>query len=168
MALVGIGHELRGDDAAGMRVAQGFSERVETTANNLAWLILEGGPAPENVTGALRRFRPHLILMVDAAQMDEPAGTIRWLNPQETDGLGASTHSLPFSVLATYLTAELGCEVALIGIQPAANQLDTPLTAAVEQAVTEIIRCLSSMISLSKLGRIKPDQGKTLPGKFDV
>jgi hydrogenase maturation protease HycI len=151
LALVGIGHELRGDDAAGLKVAHGLRERFgtagETAVNGLVWLVLEAGPAPENVTGALRRFRPDLVLFIDAAQMDEPAGTIRWLTPQETDGFGASTHSLPFSVLATYLTAELGCEVALIGLQPAANRLGVSLSPAVAHAVNQLAAGLPTVVS---------------------
>ena len=40
---------------------------------------MEAGPAPENFTGPLRRFRPDLVLLVDAAQMDAEPGTIGWL-----------------------------------------------------------------------------------------
>ena len=42
-----------------------------------SFLCLSAGAAPENCTGLLRRFRPDLVLLVDAAEMGEAAGAVR-------------------------------------------------------------------------------------------
>jgi hydrogenase 3 maturation protease len=105
--------------------------------------VVEGEHAPENHTGSLRRFKPDLVLLVDSAQMNEPPGTIRWLSWEETTGLSASTHTMPPYMLARYLSTELNCQVALIGIQPAHTGLDSPLSPAVQEAVDEIVRVLT-------------------------
>ena len=118
VAIVGIGHELCGDDAAGLHLACTLQTLA---ADNERLLVIEAGPAPENFCGTLRRFYPDLVVLADAAQMGMQPGTVRWLPWQETTGLSASTHTLPLHILAQYLTAELGCEVALLGIQPAQN-----------------------------------------------
>ena len=76
-AMLGIGHELRGDDAAGLEVARRLQALVVGQPDSL---ILETGPVPENFTGPLRRFAPDLVLLVDAALMGEPAGAVRWLD----------------------------------------------------------------------------------------
>ena len=123
MAVVGVGQELNGDDAAGVQVAQALSRRQRAGWSDasrpvpFSLLVIEGGHAPENCTGAIRRFAPDLVILVDAAEMGDPPGTIRWLDWHEAVGLDASTHSLPPSMVARYLAAELSCEVALIGIQ---------------------------------------------------
>ena len=130
VALVGVGHELRGDDAAGLAVAR----RARPWAGERL-LVLEGGPAPENVTGVLRRFAPQLVLLVDAAEFGAEAGAVRWLTPDMVEGLSATTHTMPLSMLATYLEQELNCRVYLVGIQPGQNGIDQPLSAAVEKAV---------------------------------
>lgn len=132
VAVVGVGHELRGDDAAGVAVARGIRP-------TLSCIVIDAGPAPENITGVLRDYEPTLVILVDAAQMDAPAGTVRWLDVTALDGLSASGHTLPLSVIARYLETELGCSVALIGIQPAQNHFDAPLSPAVAAAVNEVI-----------------------------
>ena len=138
VAVLGIGHALRGDDAIGLWLATRL-KALAAGCNRL--LALEAGPAPENFTGTLRRFQPDLVVMVDAAFMEAPtAGAIGWLNWQDTSGFSASTHTLPLHLLATYLTAELGCEVALIGIQPAQLTIDAALTPEVQQAAEEICK----------------------------
>ena len=148
VAIVGIGHELRGDDAAGVSVARSLQLAVgsihELTLRELPLLVIDAGAAPENFTGQLRRFDPDLVLLIDAAQLNEAPGTIRWLDWQETSGLSASTHTLPPHVLAEYLVNELNCEVALIGIQPQGNEFDAPLSPPVQQAVADLARTLAT------------------------
>lgn len=136
--LVGIGADLRGDDSAGLAVVRAWLGE-QRSPNEPVLLILEGGPAPENLTGKIRAFQPELVLLIDAAHMDEPPGTIRWIPLDTIDGMSASSHSLPLSILAEYLTAELGCEVAVLGIQPGQNEIEAELTPAVRAAVGKIV-----------------------------
>jgi hydrogenase 3 maturation protease len=150
--VIGIGQEMRGDDAAGPEVARRLVARSRPPEARPALaptlLILDAGPAPENQTGPLRRFAPDLVILVDAARMEEPPGAVRWLPWQETAGLSGSTHTLPPSMLATYLTAELGCEVALLGIQPQAIDFDAPLSTAADQAVEEVVAGLAEILQV--------------------
>ena len=140
-AVVGVGHELRGDDAAGCAVAHTLAPLAEAHSHVL---VLDAGAAPENQLGPLRRFGPDLVIFVDAAQMGERAGTVRWFSPDETTGVSASTHTLPPAVIAQFLELELGCEVALIGIQPEQNALGTPMSAAVQPAIAEVVHMLAA------------------------
>ena len=142
IAIVGVGHELRGDDAAGVVVARGLQPLV---AGRDERLVIDAGPVPENHTGLLRRFDPDLVLLVDAAQMYEAAGVVRCLAWQDTAGLSASTHTLPLHVISSYLTFELGCEVALLGIQAADTSLCGPLSPAVQEAVDTVVQALAGV-----------------------
>ena len=144
VAVVGIGSELNGDDFAGIALAQELGRRVNGQAN---LLVIDAGPAPENASGLLRRFGPDLVLLMDAAQMDAEPGAICWLDWQDTAGVSASTHSLPLHLVASYLTAELGCHVALIGIQPGHNMISKPLSPAVIKAVQDIASDLSDALT---------------------
>lgn len=144
VAVVGIGHELNGDDGAGIAVARALLARAGALSR---LLVLDAGPAPENTTGALRTFAPDLVVFVDAAQMNEPPGTVRWLAWQDTTGISASTHTLPLHVLAQFLTADLGCDVALIGIQPQQNRLDAPLSPPVRAAVESVVDALAAALA---------------------
>jgi hydrogenase 3 maturation protease len=145
VAILGVGHAFNGDDAAGPTVARALQASL---ADQDRLLVIDAGPAPENQTGRLRLFHPDLVLLVDAAQMNEIPGVVRWLSWQETTGISASTHSLPPYVLAQYLTAEFGCEVALLGIQPLRNLADQPLSPVVQAAVNEVVQGLGEALSV--------------------
>jgi hydrogenase 3 maturation protease len=112
-------------------------------------LVMDAGHAPENATSQLRRFRPKLVLLVDAAEMGETPGTIRLIDMDEIEGMSASTHSLPLSMLANYLVLELGCDVQLLGIQPKSNQVGESASPEVMQAVHEIVDDLLQTFSFA-------------------
>ena len=137
VCLVGVGSDLRGDDSAGIWLARALlqDERITRMSNIL---IVEGGLAPENHTGAMRAFQPDIVLLVDAAHLDEPPGTVAWVSLDTIDGMSASSHSLPLSMLAGFLTLELGCEVAVLAVQPGQNEFDTGLSPTVRTAVEQI------------------------------
>jgi hydrogenase 3 maturation protease len=139
VAIVGIGHELCGDDAAGVVAARAL-RRLGLAAEHL--LVIDAGPAPENSTGPLRRFAPDLVLLIDAAQMGAPPGAVRWVDWRAASGLSASTHTLPCTTLGRYLVAQLGCEVALLGIQPAGTSIGARLSGVVRRSVQMLVQRL--------------------------
>ena len=145
VAVLGIGHELCGDDAAGIILARELNARAGIYEGLLA---LETGPAPENFTGTVRRFSPDLVLLVDAAQMDGAPGEIRWLDWQNLSGISASTHTMPLDIIVAYLTAELGCQAGFLGIQPAGNAVGAPLSPQVQEAVESTVQTLMQVLTV--------------------
>ncbi len=151
VALVGIGHELRGDDAAGVAVTRLINRWVHSPSLQ----VIEAGAAPENCCGLLFRFRPDLVLFVDAAQMGAEPGTVRWLDwdlikSGDVAGFNVSTHTLPLQILANYLTVELGCPVGLLGIQPADISMGDSLSPVVTLAVEATARALMDLLSVAE------------------
>jgi hydrogenase 3 maturation protease len=110
-------------------------------------LVIDAGHAPENRTADLRRFAPEAILLIDAAELDELPGTIRWIEIDEIEGMSASTHTLPLSILAKYLTLELNCRIAFIGIQPKSNEVGETLSTEVAGAVNLLAGILIESLS---------------------
>ncbi|HSV85180.1 MAG TPA: hydrogenase 3 maturation endopeptidase HyCI [Levilinea sp.] len=136
LAILGIGHELYGDDGVGLHAAR----RLQAACGQLPdVLVIEAGPSPENFTGPLRRFKPDLVVMIDAVDMGEPPGSLRWIEWPDVDGLSAATHRMPPGTLATFLMRELGCQVALLGIQVGEIAFDRPLTPEVSAALKAIL-----------------------------
>jgi hydrogenase 3 maturation protease len=144
VAILGVGNELNGDDAAGMLVARGLRKEM---GENDHLLVIEAGPAPESFSGPLRRFRPDLVLLVDAAELGLPPGSAAWIDWSEADAAAASTHTLSPSLFAQFLIAELGCRVAMIGIQPEHLDFDQPVSEAVRRGVERVTRLLMRSIS---------------------
>jgi hydrogenase maturation protease HycI len=147
LAVLGVGHELYGDDAVGVWLAGRLKEMAPISESLLA---IQGGPAPENFTGVLRRYKPDLVLLVDAALMNLEPGMIGWLSWRDTSGFSASTHTLPLHILASYLTAELNCEVTLLGIQPAQTQVGAPLSPEVQEAAENITKSIIEILEVSR------------------
>lgn len=155
IAVVGIGNELNGDDAAGVLVARRLQEkpRLKALASNSggspdqpALLVLDTGPAPESFTGPLRRFQPDLILLVDAAELGELPGAIRWFEWDAVDGMSGSTHTLPPSMFARFLMNETGCHVMMIGIQPRQLDFDAGVSREVMGAVETLSLALETWL----------------------
>jgi hydrogenase 3 maturation protease len=140
---VGVGQELRGDDVAGLLVIRELQTRG---ARSHAPLCVEAGPLPESATGPLRKHAADLAIFIDAADMGAAPGTIAWLKPEDLTGVSALSHTLPLSVLFHLLEEELGCETAILGIQPEQMEFDTPASvsvlAAAHQVANEVMNVL--------------------------
>ncbi len=143
VAIVGIGNTLQGDDAAGVETAHDLSLLIDDCEHVI---VVNAGSAPENLTGVLRRFDPDWVLLIDAAEMGEEPGTLRWLDWSEANGISASSHTLPLSVLSRYLVEELKCEVALLGIQPQALSFGGPLSGPVQHAVDRLVAEICALL----------------------
>lgn len=144
LAILGIGNELNGDDSAGVVVAQKLLKRLKIQPN---LLVMNCGSIPENATGALRRFHPDLVMMIDAADMGDPPGTIRVLEPQEISGFSASSHTLPLTVLTKYLQQEFSTKAHLCCIQPLTLEFDTGLSSPVKKSINQIV---TELVTLQK------------------
>jgi hydrogenase 3 maturation protease len=147
VAILGVGNPLRSDDAAGVLVARALAQRDGGRDTDRV-LIIDAGQAPENRTGELRKFSPDVVLIIDAADMGEKPGTVQWIPEESIEGMSASTHSLPLSMLAHYLKLELNCAVAFLGIQAASNEVGERVSTEVLQAIEEIVDVLDELIRL--------------------
>ncbi|MBI9051237.1 MAG: hydrogenase 3 maturation endopeptidase HyCI [Anaerolineaceae bacterium] len=140
VVILGIGNEFNGDDAVGPWV-------LETLKGQLPFfeslLLINGSNAPENFTSPIRKFNPDLVIMIDAADMQQPVGSIDWVDWQHADGFSASTHTLPPHVLGKFLLHELKTNIAVIGVQIEQVEFDTPMHPLVQKAGNELIRALS-------------------------
>jgi hydrogenase 3 maturation protease len=144
VSFLGIGNVLNGDDAAGVWLARRLISLIPQSDK---LLILNCGQVPENAVGALRRFKPNLVILLDAADFGGLPGEIRWIDPQDTSGFSASSHSLPFSVLSGYLTREFKCDVGLLGIQPSSLDFDAGLSSPVKNSIAEMLQYLVETLS---------------------
>jgi hydrogenase 3 maturation protease len=142
---VGIGSELHGDDAAGVRVVERLGHARSVRRCRLL-LCLSGGNAPENVTSPVLAFDPALVLFVDAADLGAPPGTAQLVAPAEIAGVSFSTHTLPLPVLLTYLRGSCAAESYALAIQPASIAFGDELSPAVQQAVLDVATAIRAAI----------------------
>lgn len=143
VAILGLGSEEWGDDAAGIAAARRLKRCLSRLENIL---VIEAGVMPENFTGLLRRFSPGFVLLIDAARDGVEPGTICWIDFYDLDGISAFSHGLPLSVQAEYLRNELGCEVGLIGIGGASFNFGEPVSPPVRRALDNLVRASTAIL----------------------
>lgn len=141
IAVVGVGQVLQGDDGAGPAV---ISRLRCLLPRDSGILLLDAGHAPENQLGPVIRFKPDLILLIDAIQIGETAGVIRCFEAAEIECYsGGSTHTLPLTLLSAFLSAESGAPIYIIGIQPAAIGFGEGLDPAVVAAASRLAEAIA-------------------------
>lgn len=144
LAVLGIGNELRGDDALGLVVLHRLRQAIPET-NEV--MLIDAGSMPENFIFPLRNFAPHLIVIIDAANMGELPGTIALIEANQISGARFSTHGIPLDFLIAYLEMEIGCSTIVLGVQPKTMFFTAPLSDEVHQAVETLVMKLVVLIS---------------------
>jgi len=137
--VLGVGNSMKGDDGVGPHVAGRLSALCESSAGRLEEkglvrvVALDCGVTPENYTSVVRRLRPDLLLIVDAADMGLAAGECRIIPSERVGALGLSTHSMPLTLFMSYVS-DLTSRVVLIGVQPRRMALGAPMSSEVATA----------------------------------
>ena len=135
IAIVGIGSELRGDDAAGLLVLNNLRSKMSAVkSGRLICKLFEGGTAPENLTGEIKRFKPGHLIMIDAVEMAKKPGTIALLDLKRIGNTVFLTHKLPMKLMLDYLAAEMNFITIFLGIQPKSLDFGAPVSRPVIRA----------------------------------
>lgn len=134
--IVGVGSELKSDDAVGKLVADLLTKQL---ADCEQVLVLYGSTAPENCTGQIKKFAPDHVFMVDAAHMNLEAGKIDIIDLEKIKNISFSTHMLPLSLMLNYLLEEVGCLISLIGIEPVSTEFGFEIDPKVQEAAKRLV-----------------------------
>ncbi len=144
--ILGIGNPLGGDDAVGSFVVRRVNERRQGKADaerakssrQQDITAIDAGTAPESYTSIIRRNRPEQLVLVDAADMGLPPGSIRLLSPEKIATLSFSTHSMPLSEFVSYVSEFCG-QVYIIGIQPKRTTIGDKLSDIVQKSTDRVV-----------------------------
>ena len=133
--LLGIGNPRHGDDGLGPLFARVF--------RHPEWRCVNAATAPENFASLVRRLHPELLVLLDAADLGLPPGTLRRLDPAaiRAGDFGAPAGSI--GQLAEYL-ADCAGHVVVLGIQPAGTRPGARLSPPVRAALHALGRTLAS------------------------
>ncbi|NVN93071.1 MAG: hydrogenase 3 maturation endopeptidase HyCI [Desulfuromonadales bacterium] len=147
LALLGVGSELRGDDAAGVLVVREMRELLANAPfDYLEFEGFEGANAPENVTGYIKAFGPDHILLVDAAEIGASIGECREIAIAEISETLFSTHTLPMKVVTDYLEQATGAVITVLGMQPGCVDFDAAPTPEIRAGVETFSHCLYELL----------------------
>ena len=125
--LVGVGSDLRGDDAFGPLLARRLAGE--------GFPALDGGTSPESLTGPILRCGAEVLLFADVGSLGAPAGTLRLLPASAVPPGGSSTHDPSLGLLVAYLEAQRPFTAHVLVVEPARMGLGEPVSAEVAAAV---------------------------------
>ena len=137
VVVIGVGSEMRGDDAFGILALRELAGSPGACAPGIE--ILEGGTAPENLAERAARTSPRTVVLIDAADFEGEPGELRLVDPEELGwSLSGATHAPSLELLATYLKERCGARTIMLAAQPASTEFGTeispPLRAAASRA----------------------------------
>ena len=137
VAILGIGSDLRSDDAAGLLVAEQLG-RQGRVKRGIKYRVFVGATAPENLSGEIKKFCPTHLIVIDSADFGKPAGKIRLIELKELDGISFCTHRLPLKIMIDYLAQSINCATIVIGIQPKKISFGSQCSKEVEKASKQL------------------------------
>jgi hydrogenase 3 maturation protease len=146
IAILGIGSEMRADDAVGMLIAEYLQIYTDKASAKCRYKIIYGGTAPENFTGDIRKFKPTHLLMIDAAEMGKEPGYTEFLLKEKIGNHSFSTHKMPINVMIDYLAHDLDCKFGIIGVQPKIIEFGKPPTDIIKKAASDIASLIEDIL----------------------
>jgi len=148
VALVGIGHPLRGDDYVGSYVMKGIIKARGSTLSDCVY-VFDAEDNVERVIARISRVNPKHVIFIDACEMGLRPAETKLLRVDETSYPFFTTHGIPLKVLAEQLL--VGCKVWVLAIQPKDTEFGEVLSPEVHDAADHVWKFIAS--SLAKEGR---------------
>ena len=139
LVIIGMGNELGGDDGAGIQLSRQMKKEFRGSGKVT---IIEAGTAPENYASVVQKLRPSHVLIVDAAKMGLPPGSLQIVEKNEITGFGFSTHSLPLSIFISYLEDNAAASITVVGIEPLNTGFGKKLSKPVVDGIGKLMALL--------------------------
>lgn len=134
--LVGVGSDLRGDDAFGPLLARRLAEA--------GLPALDAGTAPESLTGPIVRSGAEVLILADVGNLGAPVGSLRLLAPESVAPGGTSTHDPSLRLLIDYLQAQRPFTVRILAVEPARRGLGQALAPEIATAIDQAARAFGA------------------------
>lgn len=125
-AVLGVGNDLKGDDAVGWYVV----DRLEKRFSGDHHLLRIKTSVPENHVREITDFAPKHLVVVDAADFGLKPGSVKVVREYQIKGSALSSHSSPLTVfLRLYQEGETtNRPVTIIGVQKKENEFGQPMS----------------------------------------
>lgn len=143
VVVVGVGNDMRADDAAGVEVVRRLRARLSSPRVRL----IEAGVVPENFTADIVRFEPSHVVLIDATDIGLEPGEVALVDPKTIIGESISTHRLPLSIFIKYLRERVDTNIVFIGVQPTSRAMGGVMSERIRKAVDEVADTLFKELS---------------------
>lgn len=137
--IIGIGNELRGDDAAGILLVQNIQKL------GYPYTLVVGGN-PENYLQKIIAMPAESRLWIDTINWGATAGQIKIFQPEEITHFAISTHNFSLALITKFLNESRAIPDFFLGIQPQSLDLGSELSKPVLKSVHRLTKILSQYI----------------------
>ncbi len=140
IAIVAMGNELSGDDAAGVLIG----EKLASLGNIKADIYVTYQSPEAYLMKLLRKEYSHIIF-IDAIDAGKKPGEIYFVDIEEIIGEELSTHRFPLKLLLEILRSS-GKKIIFIGIQVKRRGIGLDLSEEVSRSIEKVINSLSTLL----------------------
>ena len=135
LVVLGIGNELKGDDAVGIEIVKRIKKdgRVKAFAAHTV---------PDSFVMPVIREKPSHVLIADAAMLDMKPGGWRLIDGDSISESMFGTHLIPLTAVGKRIAAESGAKVAYICVQPKALTLGSKLSTELAKTARDIAKLI--------------------------
>jgi len=144
VALVGVGHPMRGDDFVGSFIVKTLMKRIRT--GDVVLFDAEDGV--EWITSKIAAFNLRHLVLLDACQMNLDAGEVALVPLAETSYPFFTTHGIPLKLLVNELLSSV--ETSILAVQPGRMGLNETLSPPVSAAADAISNFVISTLNESE------------------
>jgi hydrogenase 3 maturation protease len=122
VALVGVGHPMRGDDFVGSFIVKDLMKKLR----NSNVILFDAEDGIEWVTSKIAAFNLRHLILLDACQMNADPGEVALIRLAETSYPFFTTHGIPLKLLVSKLLPSV--ETSILAIQPGRMGLNEHLS----------------------------------------
>jgi hydrogenase 3 maturation protease len=141
IVVIGMGSELRGDDAVGIHLV-----RLLQPFTNDHFKVFEGYMTPEVYIRPACMLHPSHVLIVDAAELNQKPGEWRMLSPNDVKEGLFTTHTIPAVEVAAEITRRCDASVVFLGIQPKSRDISLSLSKECQQTAERIVEIIHQTV----------------------
>lgn len=136
IVFVGLGNELRADDAAGLELVK----KIKSTNEFKTSPFILAGRNPENHLQTILDYNPEIVVFIDAAEWNGNPGDIKLFNDEDIALTEFSTHTFSIKMIKDYLINQKQMNVMFIGIKPLRKNFEEGLSEPVQIAIEKFFR----------------------------
>jgi len=112
IVIIGVGNIIRGDDAAGVIVAENLKKKIKRKDIK----IINAEETPENWAGKVEKISPETLIIIDVVDFNSFPGDVKIFSIDEIEETTFTTHN--FSLPFLFGNLKEKTEILIIGIQP--------------------------------------------------
>ena len=140
IVIMGVGNIIRGDDAAGVIIAENLKKKIKREDIK----IINAEETPENWVGKIEEISPETLIIIDVVDFNSFPGDVKIFSIDEIKETTFTTHNFSFPFLFGNLKEKT--EILIIGIQPDKINIKEGVSEKVKEGMRKAEEIIESIL----------------------